>query len=60
MIRPDSQSRPTVPHDAYLEAVMPLVADYDAPLAVVNGAGTRLGYVDRELVLRALCLEATG
>ena len=50
----DAQARPTVPHDAYLEMVLPLVASYDAPLAVVNGVGAPLGYVDRALVLRAL------
>jgi len=50
----DAHANPTVQHDAYLEMVLPLVASYDAPLAVVSGAGARLGYVDRALVLRAL------
>ena len=45
-----------MPHDAYLETVIPLVAGYDLPLAVVDGAGAQLGYVDRALVLRALCV----
>jgi glycine betaine/proline transport system ATP-binding protein len=52
----EAQGRPTVPHDAYLETVIPLVAGYDLPLPVVNSAGAALGYVDRALILRALCV----
>lgn len=45
---------PTVNYDTKLEAVMPLVAAHDGPLAVVNAAGAALGYVDRTTVLQAL------
>jgi glycine betaine/proline transport system ATP-binding protein len=50
----EARDRPTVPHDAHLELVLPLVADHDAPLAVVSGTGAPLGYLDKTLVLRAL------
>jgi glycine betaine/proline transport system ATP-binding protein len=50
----DAKGRPTVPHDAHLETVLPLLAEHDGPLAVVNGSDAPLGYIDRTCVLRAL------
>jgi glycine betaine/proline transport system ATP-binding protein len=50
----DARRCPTVAPDTYLAAAMPLVADHDAPLAVIDAAGAPLGYLDKTLVLRAL------
>jgi glycine betaine/proline transport system ATP-binding protein len=50
----DARNCPTVPPDAHLSAAMPLVADHDAPLAVIDAAGAPLGYLDKAMVLRAL------
>jgi glycine betaine/proline transport system ATP-binding protein len=49
--------RPTVDCDAKLEDVIPLLADGDQPMAVTDGAGKMLGYIDRATVLRALVIE---
>jgi glycine betaine/proline transport system ATP-binding protein len=53
---PNSNGASIAPHTS-LEALLPLMAAHDQPLAVVDGAGVSLGYVDRAAVLRALCQE---
>jgi glycine betaine/proline transport system ATP-binding protein len=47
----------TVLAETSLEALLPLAAARDEPLAVVDSAGASLGYVDRAAILRALCQE---
>jgi glycine betaine/proline transport system ATP-binding protein len=44
----------TVGADTSLEQCLPIVAEVDAPVTVVDAAGATLGYVDRAAVLRAL------
>lgn len=48
--------RPTIRPDASLEEVMPLVAEQDLPVTVVDSTGTALGYIDRTAVIKALLL----
>jgi glycine betaine/proline transport system ATP-binding protein len=40
--------------DASLEEVLPLLAERDAPVAVVDGDGATVGAIDRAAILRAL------
>lgn len=44
----------TVPHDWTLEQLIPLVLRTDQPLQVVDGTGTRIGTLDRQMVLAAM------
>lgn len=46
--------RSNVPANASLEDVLPLLADHDQPMAVVNDTGALVGMIDRTTVLRAL------
>jgi glycine betaine/proline transport system ATP-binding protein len=46
--------QPGVDADAKLEELMPLLAESEAPLAVLNKSGEALGCVDRQAILRAL------
>jgi glycine betaine/proline transport system ATP-binding protein len=50
----NGQPRPSVRADASLEEIMPVCAEQDAPVAVVDSAGTPLGYVDRTAIMKAL------
>jgi glycine betaine/proline transport system ATP-binding protein len=47
---------PTVRADASLEEVMPVVVESETPVAVVDGTGKALGYVDRKAIIKALML----
>ncbi len=53
---PDSRrdGQPTVRAEAKLEELMSLLAENEAPLAVVNDSGEVLGCVDRKAILQAL------
>ena len=53
----DRAAHPAVDPAAKLETLMPLLLERDHPLAVVNGSGQPLGYVDRARVLQALVSE---
>jgi glycine betaine/proline transport system ATP-binding protein len=52
-----SADHPAIGCDTKLEEVMPLLADSDRPMAVIDGGGQPLGYLDRATVLRALVIE---
>jgi glycine betaine/proline transport system ATP-binding protein len=52
----NGHARPTVRAEASLEDVMPLLAEHDGPIDVVDGAGVALGYLDRATLIRALSL----
>jgi glycine betaine/proline transport system ATP-binding protein len=54
----DGDSRPAVPAETLLQDLIPLVADTDEPLRVVDGERT-VGVVDRSAVMRALVEERT-
>jgi len=53
---PDSRrdGQPTVRAEAKLEELMSLLAEHEAPLAVVNDSGDVLGCIDRKAILQAL------
>lgn len=48
---------PRVPADTSLEALIPLTAEHDRPLLVIDETDSPLGYLDRTAVLRALSSE---
>jgi glycine betaine/proline transport system ATP-binding protein len=52
----NGHARPTVRAEASLEDVMPLLAEHDGPVDVIDGAGVALGYLDRATLIRALSL----
>ncbi|HNP72372.1 MAG TPA: glycine betaine/L-proline ABC transporter ATP-binding protein [Kouleothrix sp.] len=53
----DRSGCPTAAPDAKLEDVMPALVATDRPMAVLDGAGRALGYIDRARVLQALAGE---
>jgi glycine betaine/proline transport system ATP-binding protein len=52
----NGHTRPTVRAEACLEDVMPLLAEHDGPVDVVDQAGVALGHLDRAALIRALSL----
>jgi len=49
---PSQREQP--PAETSLEDVMPLLVEHDGPIAVVDGTGAALGYVDRAAIIKAL------
>ena len=47
-------NRPTVRAEASIQELLPLLAERDAPVTVVDDGGAALGYVDRPAILKAL------
>jgi glycine betaine/proline transport system ATP-binding protein len=50
----DATGCPTIQPDDKLDDLLAIAAAHERPLAVLNGAGAPLGYIDRAAMLRAL------